>query len=75
MIFKQIDNLKVIGLGMLPREPLELLGVPTCLSLQGRKYGVKIPMMHTKGKFKVLETESYIAVALPLDPTYIKVRF
>ena len=32
-------------------------------------------MMHTKGKFKVLETESYIAVALPLDPAYIKVRF
>ena len=60
---------------MLLREPLELLGVPTCLPLQGRKYGVKIPMMHTKGKFKVLETESYIAVALPLDPTYIKVRF
>ena len=31
-------------------------------------------MMHTKGKFKVFETESYTAVALPLDSEYITVR-
>ena len=32
-------------------------------------------MMHTKGKFKVLQTDSYTAVALPLDPAYIKVNY
>ena len=31
-------------------------------------------MMHTKGKFKVFESESYTAVALPLDSEYITVR-
>ena len=31
-------------------------------------------MMHTKGKFKVFESESYTAVALPLDSEYINVR-
>ena len=31
-------------------------------------------MMHTKGKFKVSETDSYTAVALPLDSEYINVR-
>ena len=30
--------------------------------------------MHTKGKFKVFESESYTAVALPLDSEYINVR-
>ena len=31
-------------------------------------------MMHTKGKFKVSETDFYTAVALPLDSEYINVR-
>ena len=31
-------------------------------------------MMHTKGKFKVLESDFYTAVALPLDTEYINVR-
>ena len=31
-------------------------------------------MMHTKGNFKVYESESYTAVALPLDSEYINVR-
>ena len=42
--------------------------------IKGKKVGIKIPMMHTKGKFKVYESESYTAVALPLDSEYINVR-
>ena len=43
------------------------------LNFQGRKVGIKVAMMHAKGKFKVLEKDIFTAVSLPLDNEYINV--